>query len=487
MNAKPRARCFRLHEIAVPDAVIQQGRRRLVITSSVPYGAFVYWPNGKPCIAVNQYLLENALVWTGATPQTFAFSLSHLVSYCGNNNKGFSELSDGDIGALIKGLRTEPAKVFAERARNHNTVRNIVHQCLSFLRWYQDSLYRGASPFIGKSGSGAAIIVTEHLNSLTRRMTWGHRYLPEPVSMERKQAVSRATIDALENAIESKAVYEKMHERIRRTHGLDEDFSKQCIDYLWRRRRFLLWLLQATGLRPGEMMRLSAQDLEDAIRSEKNGVGILSIPTLKRRRVDPPRRPFVLFGSQIEQLRRYLAGRREWLKACAQHSGTLCTTDALFLGAKPGGYGVGVSLSALEKDFAELCVDAGLGEQQTCFSMFRHRFITQEVRGLLREFKLKNTKLVADADYRAILERVRAKTGHADIRSLWHYIELAEKDEGLFGDVLAGEESRAHMDLAKVTLEEVRREFELGQRTQQEIVAKLAELTNLLSPTGDRH
>lgn len=480
MNTELRARCFRLHDIEIPDAVIQHGGRRSVMTSSIPYWAFVYWPNGKPCIAVNQYLLDNALIWTGATPQTFAFSLSHLVNYCGINNKGFGELSDGDIGIFIKELRTEPATIFAERARNHNTVRNIVHQCLSFLRWYQDSLYRGVSRLIGKSGTGAAIIVTEHWNPHTRKMTWGHRKLPEPVSTERKQAVSRATIDALENAIESKAVHEKMHERIRRTHGLDEKFSKQCIDYLWRRRRFLLWLLQATGLRPGEMMRLTAQDLEDAIRSEKNGVGILSIPTLKRRRVDPPRRPFVLFGSQIEQLRRYLAGRREWLEACAQHLGSVCTSNALFLGTKPGGYGSGISKSALEKDFAQLCFDAGLRDQQTCFSMFRHRFITQEIRLLMKEFKLRNGRSVVQSDYRALLERVRVKTGHADVRSLFHYLDLVGSDDGLFTDVLAVEESRAHAEKAKAELEETRREFALGRLDEDGLLTKLAEISSAL-------
>ncbi|USX15337.1 hypothetical protein NHH88_05990 [Oxalobacteraceae bacterium OTU3CAMAD1] len=477
MNIAPRARCYRLHEIAIPEAVIQQVGRRSVVTSSVPYGAFVYWPNGKPCIAVNQYLLENTLQWTGATPQTFAFSLCHLVTYCGNNNKGFGELSDGDIKTLIKELRTEPAEVFPGRARNHNTVRNIVHQCLCFLRWFQDTLYRGAAPLIGKSGTGASIVVTEHWNPHKQRTTWGHRFSPEPVSTERKQPISRKAIDALEDAIESKAVYEKMHDRIRRTHGLDDEFSKQCVDYLWRRRRFVLWLLQITGLRPGEMILLKAQDLGAAICSEKKSVGILSLPTLKRRRIDPPRRPFVLFAPQIEQLRRYLAGRRDWMEACAQHSGRPCITDALFLGTKPGGYGAGISLSALEKDFAELCVDAGLSEQQTCFSMFRHRFITQEVRLLLKEFKLKNTKVIADSDYRAILERVRAKTGHADVRSLWHYIELAEKEDGLFTDIVCIEESRANTHLVKVSLEELRRDFALGRLDQDRLLVRLAEIS----------
>jgi integrase len=309
--------------------------------------------------------------------------------------------------------------------------------------------------------------------------------LPEPVSTERKQAVSRATIDALENAIESKAVYEKMHERIRRTHGLDEEFSKQCIDYLWRRRRFLLWLLQATGLRPGEMMRLSAKDLEDAIRSEKNAVGILSIPTLKRRRVDPPKRPFVLFGSQIEQLRRYLAGRREWLDACAKHTGRLCISNALFLGTSPGGYGLGISKSALEKDFAQLCSDAGLRDQQTCFSMFRHRFITQEIRLLIKEFKLKNGRSVVQSDYHALLERVRVKTGHADVRSLFHYLSLAENDDGLFDGVGAFEEQRARTALAKDSLEEIQRDFALGLLGSKELLLKLAGITQSLGRLGD--
>lgn len=38
--------------------------------------------------------------------------------------------------------------------------------------------------------------------------------------------------------------------------------------------------------------------------------------------------------------------------------------------------------------------------------------------------------LVIDQDYRALLERVRVKTGHASADSLWHYIDIARKTEG---------------------------------------------------------
>lgn len=485
MGTANRARCYRLQEIGFPEAVIQHAGRRSVVTGSIPFGAFVYWPSGKPCIALNQYLLDSAWQWTGKSLQTFAFSLSHLAVYCGRWNKTFGELSDGDIKGFINDLRTDQVSGTHERKRNHNTVRNIVHRSLCFLRWYQDVLHRGASPLIGKSGTGAAIIVTEHWNSYKRRMEWGHRFMPESVSTDRKLPISRQAIEALEDAIESRALYEKVHERIRRAHALDEEFSKNCVDYLWRRRRFLIWLLQATGMRPGEMMLLTVQDLEAAVRSTKNAVGILSIPTLKRRRTDPPKRPFVLFGAQLEQLRRYLAARREWLDACAKHSGEACASSSLFLGTKPGRYGIGVSVSALEKDFGELCADAGLGGQQTCFSMFRHRFITQEIRILLKEFKLQNRRVVADSDYRALLERVRVKTGHADVQSLWHYIELAENDDGLFDGVVAFEVQRAHTDLAKDRLKEIHRDFAIGRLSREELLLKLASITESLGRLGD--
>lgn len=476
-----RVRCFRLEGIKIPESVIRERSRRYVTMQTISKGAFLYWPDGHPCIPVNQYLVEQAYEWTGASAQTYAYKLARLVSYCGVRGKSFGELSDGDIRIFITELMEDTLSNGWDRRRNNNSVREIIHRCLCFLRWFQESLHWGPEPLIGVSGDSAAITVTERWNPDSRRMEWGHRYLPETVSTDPKLPISLPAIQALEGAIESKGVYEQTHERIRRAHGRDEKFTRDWVDYLWARRRFLVWLLQTTGMRPSEMMALRVRDFEAILSSKKDGKGVVHIPTLKRRRNDPPTRAFVLYGAQLEFVRRYLIARRSWVDACERHHACVDSGGAVFLGAGPKNLGLPVSLSALAKDFDELRQEAGLHDQQLCFSMFRHRFITQEVRKLLREFKLNNGAVISDADYRGLLERVRLKTGHGNVMSLWHYIDLARNDDGLWDSLETLEERNARCDGLNEELAALKRAMAAGTVDVGTAMTKLEQLVRQIS------
>jgi hypothetical protein len=70
--------------------------------------------------------------------------------------------------------------------------------------------------------------------------------------------------------------------------------------------------------------------------------------------------------------------------------------------------------------------------------MFRHRFITYEVTAHLKEFienAGKSRQMMTDIDYESILKRVSAKTGHGSVQSLWHYIDLAWEELGVWGAI----------------------------------------------------
>lgn len=70
--------------------------------------------------------------------------------------------------------------------------------------------------------------------------------------------------------------------------------------------------------------------------------------------------------------------------------------------------------------------------------MFRHRFITYEVTAHLKEFIDKSGKsrqMMTDIDYESILKRVAVKTGHGSVQSLWHYIDLAWEELGVWGSI----------------------------------------------------
>jgi len=107
-------------------------------------------------------------------------------------------------------------------------------------------------------------------------------------------------------------------------------------------------------------------------------------------------------------------------------------TDALFLSED----GHPIKKTSIEKDFERLVKAAGLKDTQACLSMFRHRFITMEVIVHLKEFMTagaKTMQMMTRVDYESILKRVATKTGHGSVESLWHYIDLAWDEIGVWG------------------------------------------------------
>lgn len=88
------------------------------------------------------------------------------------------------------------------------------------------------------------------------------------------------------------------------------------------------------------------------------------------------------------------------------------------------------------------------------------------MRAHLRQWEAKNGALVIDQDYRALLERVRVKTGHASVDSLWHYIDIARETEGLWVPIDdAIERDRAYRDIQS-DLRQVRRDL-VGDGTRK--------------------
>jgi len=173
--------------------------------------------------------------------------------------------------------------------------------------------------------------------------------------------------------------------------------------------------------------------------------------------------------------------RRIWVEACERNSnGERLESGRVFLATSPGRLGRPISSSGLEKDFAELCVEAGLTGEQVCFSMYRHRFITEHVRRLLKEFRIANSALISNADYRAILERVRAMTGHANFDSLWHYIHLAQKDAEIWGTIELCEKLQSASAHHRARINEISRDLKNGTKTPAQLADELQEVAHLL-------
>jgi hypothetical protein len=168
-----------ISNLSFPGSVQTFGGESRIHMHKINRTAYVKWENGKPCIPVNMYLLDNADGWTGDTALTNSSQLSFMVRYCGARKKRFDALTDADVLDFVSELQKERnASNPEKRSRDDNSVRRILMTCFNFLEWYQDNLYQGTLPLIGEGASGAAITCTKKKGPRGRHFFWSHRYLP---------------------------------------------------------------------------------------------------------------------------------------------------------------------------------------------------------------------------------------------------------------------------------------------------------------------
>lgn len=431
MRLRSERQLFRaLDNVNLPDGTCrvsgQQGTNWQVLAST----AFVRWPNGKPCTPVNMYLVDNAYKWTGRTAVMYASELTELLRYCSRTRKRFSELNDDDILALARWLMTEKSPGdLSTRRRNDTRVRILLKRYLAFLAWYQENLYFGLRPIVGERRDSAMITCEKRVNSRCGETYWTHRHMPTRVSADPKVPIALNVIEDIEASVEHLADLSNLPAAALRPFQADPETLRRQIGYLYERRIFMIWLLKRTGLRPGEMIALSLAANTDPFKTHA-----LVIPTLKRRKTHPPNRKFALMPKDEAAVFRYVTARKEWFEHASSSDAGLGQSDVMFLSVAPGRLGQPISKSGIEKDFRRLCIHAGYRDRESCLSMFRHRYITCEVLAHLKVWEVRKGAVTTVEDYRSILERVRVKTGHASVESLWHYIDLARGMEGIWSE-----------------------------------------------------
>lgn len=421
------------------------------------------WPSGKPCLAINMYLLEKSRSFTGESILTLSSKLSELIRYCASGRPdckpcGFNELTDSDIARLVTHLSSEVyLDDVNERLRDNNTVRAILHAVFDFLVWYQENISTGRI-IIGTRSEGASIIIKRALNPNSNRFYLGHRYLPPIESKEPKLPIATSMIEKIEGVIEGLEHRDNYSEPALRRFGCNPDIVAACLRYLAARRGFMIFMMKVTGLRPGELVHMPVEENNISVRADQP---VLILPTLKTRRVKSPRRRFPISVKEAMKVRVYLRLRGEWIKFLEAFGVESIDYSSMFVSVEPGRYGKGIGKGALIKDFEQLCNRAGFRDVQACFSMFRHRFITDLVSIHLKAFD-DQKGILNKQDYRTLLEKVREKTGHRSVNSLWHYIDLARDMAGVWEPVDKIQDRIASADHVLYKLRNLQREIEKG-------------------------
>lgn len=235
-----------------------------------------------------------------------------------------------------------------------------------------------------------------------------------------------------------------------------------------------------TGLRPSELVQMSVKDHENVLTTRT-----LKIPTKKRRKITAPLRHFPILLDAATVVYRYLLSRSAYCDAIKRSGVEPNPGTAFFLTLD----GEPIKKTSLEKDFERLATLAGYKDVQACLSMFRHRFITYEVTVHLREFIDKSGKsrqMMTDIDYESILKRVADKTGHGSVQSLWHYIDLAWEELGVWASTDKALARLHAFDQLFTDGLQLKHELEVsGKKLPKEMQPFLDRLAEILAPARE--
>jgi integrase len=305
--------------------------------------------------------------------------------------------------------------------------------------------------------------------------------MPTSVSREPKRPIARQIIEDIQRAIWRQSILKESGERFGQRHGKDRDLLRAQLEYMRARRSFMVWMMRRTGLRPAELVQMNVNDHADILTTKT-----LRIPTRKRRKVTAPIRHFPILLDAATVVYRYLLSRAAYCDALRQAGIEPNSGTAFFLTFD----GEPLKKTSLEKDFERLVVLAGYKDVQVCLSMFRHRFITYEVTVHLREFIEKSGKsrqMMTDIDYESILKRVADKTGHGSVQSLWHYIDLAWEELGVWAATDNALERLHAFDQLFADGLQLKHELEaFGKRLPKELQPFLDRLAEILAPAKEQ-
>ena len=403
---------------------------RVVLGTEIKEGAYSFtWPNGTPCIPVEMFLAEMSDIVKisksdGGTVGVYANHLSHIVRYCSLKSIDFWDLNSMDIDDFISFLAND-LNLYNERKRNNNTIKFILSSTIRFLEWIQNNYVCGKN-IVGIDTSHKRYQVKLKKGRFTTDKGHAINYkyfdakLPR-ATFTRKSPISQKAIKALWNSLAESKSDAQVNRRLKGLFSIKD--QREHLEYMHKRRELQLSLLAATGLRPQELINICVKENRNHLEN-----GNILLPTLKRekkskRLIPLDRATTIRIELFVNISRKRLINR---LLKYQLIDSIDEIDDVIYLNPETG---KAVKPDAAYQEFSRLTRRAKIS-QKNCQSMFRHRFITNMVKLHLMSFMdynpLKSRQIMTDNDYRTILTKVAKFTGHKNINSLFHYINLLQ-------------------------------------------------------------
>lgn len=377
----------------------------------------MFWPNGTPCHLVNLWLMDIAKATTGKeSTKTSAALITHFVRFCFSRDISFYDFNDSYFTIFTNDLKNELKTKKSEidsSARTRTQVLSIQHTCLKFLLWIQKihPAYEQL-PLIGLALDQPRIVIEWRYTPYRNSPYIWHPELVQPTApLNDKFPMPEKHIAKLRSA-----VYARYQNTLKMPGRSQSPHAMATIKYLYSRRMFTINMMTNFGLRPEELQEMSVEE-------NSNIVFTLTVilPTKKTRTPQASRRLKINMGLAVS-LQTYFDDRAEFIKHLNEHGYTSSQASQMLLGKN----GQPLEKPSLTKEFDRLCEDAGLNNRKVCLSMFRHRFISREVKAeLLLRFK-NNPELMGEltpALRDTVAREVITKTGHRDPKSIWTYVD----------------------------------------------------------------
>lgn len=408
-------------EASLPLGAIPAGnkRRHIVTYRKLQDLPLMIWPNGTPCHLANSWLTSVNERSTGRESSTTkAALLTHLIRFCYSRNISFYDFNDAYFEALTTELTEDTIQTpygGSEKARSSNQTLSIQTVALHYVMWIQNTFpLPDRLPIIGTSETRPGIIIEwRHSPNFSKPYLW-HRLLvtKSPPLNDKTAMPERLTA--------------KIREEIyrRRVIADPDDGPKiapiskprrKALNYLYSRRIFVINMMSSFGLRPEELW-----DMPLNRNSSISSAGQVVLPT-KKLRGPPEFRTLKVNTNLAFVLQTYIDDRQDYINFLTREKFQISSPNNMLIGEN----GRSFKKSSLTKEFDRICVDAGIKNTKVCLSMFRHRFITREVKAELilkfdksPEFALGLTPALRDEVSRTVIK----KTGHRRPSSIWPYV-----------------------------------------------------------------
>jgi site-specific recombinase XerD len=362
---------------------------------------FLSYSDGTPCNIANAYLQSSEIIkLSELTIIKIGYALSSLISFSEKHRIEFKDFNNSTMFLFSKYLHEEiNPKNFNKKARSNNTTNFILKTSLYFFDFVGKKFLN--NPNFCKANLNAELknyrVSIQEKGSI-EKSGWYHNSFVKKDNIKRRTPISMNDIEKLYSVIP------KLSD------------SK----YVQHRTKIMLKLLEITGARSGEIAKLKTKDIEEAFSQEKP---MLKMITLKRRSGEEIR--YVPVEQlDLKEIITFIKVYRQ--KAIRETIGKNNDNGFLFINERNGSPLLAATIS---NEIIKLRDLAGISVQ-TCAHMFRHRYITNLFVKLIKQYDLENQDDFRNAllDINSLKIHIQQATGHKDLRSLEHYIDLAKAE-----------------------------------------------------------